>query len=361
MATDSDEPSSFEDLPMRVGAGQFMDPAPERLRYIKQLGADDILLNMYQVDEPDYEHMPDDERVPLTGDGEWSAENLRELRERVESEGVRLNAIENVPVSFYEDIMLDGPKRDEQMEKMKRTIRNMGEAGIPIFGYHWAPAGVWRTGWTTTRGGAEVSVFDADEADIDELTHGREYTEEELWDNYEYFLDEILPVAEEAGVKLCLHPSDPPMEELGGIPQLFRNFENFKRAMNYRDTDHHGLELCLGCWSQMGEPLDEVIRYFGGRDEIFYVHFRDVSGTVPNFSEDFIDEGNYDEYELLRLLDEVGFSGMMIPDHTPHLEGDTDWEHRGRAYTVGYLRGMLKAMRAEQAADEAGVEAVAQD
>lgn len=330
----------FDELPMRVGVGQFMDPSEKRLRYSKQLGVDDILLNMYQYD-PDYEHMPDDERMPLEGDGEWSVENLTALRERVEAAGIRLNAIENVPISFYEDVMLNGPKRDEQLEKLKRTIRNMGEAGIPIFGYHWAPAGVWRTGSGTVRGGAAVSAFDVDELD-EEHTHDREYTEEELWENYEYFLEEIIPVAEAAGIKLCLHPNDPPMERLGGVPQLFRNFENFKRAMDLVPSDNHGLELCLGCWSQMGEDLEEVIRYFAERDEIFYVHFRDVEGTVPKFKETFVDEGNYDEYGLLALLDEVGFDGMMIPDHTPHLEDDTDWEHRGRAFTVGYLRGMLR-------------------
>lgn len=348
MATGGSEPSpTLEQLPMRVGAGQFMDPTPERLRYVKQLGGSDVLLNMYQVDDPEYEHMPDDERVPLSGEGPWSVESLRELRERVEAEGLRLTAIENVPVSFYEDVMLDGPDRDAQLATLKETIRNMGEAGIPIFGYHWAPAGVWRTGWETTRGGAAVSTFDADAIDTEELTHDREYSEAELWDNYEYFLDELLPVAEEAGVTLALHPSDPPMERLGGIPQLFRNFENFKRAMDYRDSDHHGLDLCLGCWSEMGAPLEDVIRHFGERDELVYVHFRDVSGVVPRFTEDFLDEGNYDEYALLKLLDEVGFSGLMIPDHTPHLEGDTDWEHRGRAFTIGYIRGMLRAMRAE--------------
>ncbi|MFC7142684.1 mannonate dehydratase [Halosimplex aquaticum] len=349
MATEGSEPlPSRAELPMRVGAGQFMDPTSERLRYVKQLGGSDVLLNMYQVDDPDYEHMPDDERVPLSGEDAWSVDALRDLRERVEAEGLRLNAIENVPVSYYEDVMLGGPERDGQLGRLKETIRNMGEAGIPIFGYHWAPAGVWRTGWETARGGAEVSVFDADAADADELTHGREYSEAELWENYEYFLDEILPVAEQAGVTLALHPSDPPMERLGGVPQLFRNFENFKRAMTYRESDYHGLDLCLGCWSEMGEPLDEVVRYFGERDEIVYVHFRDVSGTVPRFSEDFLDEGNYDEYALLQLLDEVDFSGLMIPDHTPHLEDDTDWEHRGRAFTVGYIRGMLRAMRSDQ-------------
>jgi mannonate dehydratase len=335
-----------DDTRMRVGLGQFMEPTEERLRYIKQLGVDDILLNMYQYD-PDYEHMPDDERMPLSGNGEWSVENLTALRERVENAGLRLNAIENVPVSFYEKVMLGEPGRDEQIERLKNTIRNIGEAGIPMFGYHWAPAGVWRTGEESVRGGASVSAFDARAVD-ESLTHGQEYTEAEMWENYEYFLREVLPVAEEAGVRMCLHPSDPPMETVGGVSQIARSFENFKRAMDLVPSDNHGLEFCLGCWSEMGEDLTEVIRYFGERDELFYVHFRDVEGTVPEFKETFVDEGNYDEYEILKLLDEVGFDGMMIPDHTPHLAGDTDWEHRGRAFTVGYLRGMLKAMRAER-------------
>lgn len=348
MATTRSEDISVErteDLPMRVGLGQFMEPTEKRLQYIKQLGADDILLNMYQYDS-NYEHMPDDEQMPLEGDGEWSAANLTALRERIEDAGLRLNAIENLPTSFYDKVMLGEPERDEQLTKLKNTIRNMGEAGIPIFGYHWAPAGVWRTGSESVRG-ATVSAFDAEQADTS-YTHGREYTETEMWENYEYFLREVLPVAEEAGVKMCLHPSDPPMETLGGVPQIARSFENFKRAMDIVPSENHGLEFCLGCWSEMGEDLAEVIRYFGKRDKLFYVHFRDVDGTVPVFNETFVDEGNYDEYEVMKLLDEVGFNGIMIPDHTPQLEGDTDWEHRGRAYTVGYLRGMLNAMRTEQ-------------
>ena len=332
---------------MRTGLGQFMEPTEERLRFIKQLGVDDVVLNMYQYDRPDYEHMPDGEQMPLEGDGEWSAENLRALREQVEEAGLRLAAIENIPTSFYDKVMLGEPGRDEQLAKLKNTVRNMGAAGIPIFGYHWAPAGVWRTGTETVRGGATVSAFDEERADSG-YTHGREYSDAEMWENYESFLHEIIPVAEEAGVKMCLHPSDPPMETLGGVAQIARNFENFKRAMNIVPSENHGLEFCLGCWSEMGEELSEVIRYFGERDQLFYVHFRDVAGTVPSFNETFVDEGNYEEYGVLKLLDEVGFDGVLIPDHTPHLEGDTDWEHRGRAYTVGYLKGMLKAMHEEQ-------------
>jgi len=340
---ESAENVPFEEFPMRVGLGQFMEPTEKRLRYIKQLGVDDVLLNMYQYD-PDYPHMPDNEVNPLEGEHEWSYENLRSLRERVEAADLRLNAIENVPISFYDDIMLGREGRDEQMEHLKNTIRNIGKADIPIFGYHWSPTGVWRTGETAVRGGARATNFAVAEAD-EELVYDREYSEAELWDNYESFLSEILPVAEAAGVRLCLHPNDPPVtERLGGVPMLFRDFESFERAMNIVPSDNHGLEFCLGCWSEMGADLTEVIRYFGERDEIFYVHFRDVEGVVPKFHETWIDEGNYDALEILCLLDEVGFSGMMIPDHMPRLDGDSDWNHRGRAYTVGYMKALLRCV-----------------
>lgn len=330
---------NWDDLPMRLGLGQFMEPTVERLRFIKQLGVNDVLVNMYQY-QPDYPHLPNSDTMPLEGEQEWSYEKLVALRERIENAGLRLNAIENVPISFYDKVMLGKDGREQQIEHMKTTIENMGRAGIPIFGYHWSPTGVGRTRDEVIRGGAEATAFDASEAD-ETLEYDREYTEEELWENYEYFLRELLPVAEEYGVKMCLHPNDPPVEKRGGVPQLFRNFENFKRAMDIIPSDNHGLEFCLGCWSSMGANLDEVIRYFGSRDEIFYVHFRDVVGTVPSFHETWIDEGNYDAYEVMELLDEVRFSGMIIPDHTPHLEGDSDWEHRGRAYTIGYMRCLL--------------------
>lgn len=340
-----DEIASTADLPMRVGVGQFMDPTPEKLRYAKQLGADDVLLNMYRLD-PEYPHMPDDERNPLEEEDEWSVESLVALREQIEAAGLRLNAIENVPISFYDEIMLGGDRMDEQLKHMKNTVHNIGEAGIPIFGYHWSPTGVWRTNTVRVRGDAEATGFDVDEVD-DALVYDREYSEAELWENYERFLKELLPVAEEARVKLCLHPNDPPVKEkLGGVPMLFRDLDSFERAMNLVPSENHGLEFCLGCWSQMGEDIEEVIRHFGG-EKLFYVHFRDVEGTVPRFHETFVDEGNYDAYGVVKLLDEVGFSGLMIPDHTPHLEGDTDWDHRGRAHAVGYLRGLLDAVHRE--------------
>lgn len=328
----------LDKLPLRVGLGQFMSPTQERLRFIKQLGVNDILLNMYETP------LLADSKIPLTGDQFWEYEELLHLRTRVNEAGLRLNAIENLPISFYDDVMLGREGREHQIENIKKTIRNMGRANIPVLGYHWSPNGVWRT--TTDRkirGGAITTAFSTDELGEPPLSFDQEYSEDELWENYEFFLEEVLPVAEEAGVTLALHPNDPPIERIAGIPFLFRNFENFKRAMETVPSDNHGLEFCLGTWSEMHEDLETVIEYFGERDEIVYVHFRDVEGKVPSFTETFVDEGNYNEYSILTSLRDVGFDGMMIPDHVPKLEGDKNWKHRGRAYTVGYLKGMLKS------------------
>ena len=114
-------------------------------------------------------------------------------------------------------------------------------------------------------------------------------------------------------------------------------------------SDAHGLKLCLGCFSEMRDTdVLNVIKRFGERDEIVFVHFRDVAGTMPRFHETFVDQGNFDEYDAVRTLREVGFSGTLLPDHVPSVEGDTDWGHRGRGWTVGYIEGLLHALNRER-------------
>lgn len=218
----------MESLPMRIGVGQFSEPREDILRFAKQLGVEDVLLNTPR----------------LPGETHWEFQDLLLLRTTVESYGLRLAAIENVPIKFYDKIMLGLPGRDEQIEHMATTIRNMGRAGIPILGYHWMPNGVWRTSHNTpARGGATVTSFDMELAKNAPLTHGREYSAEEMWENYKYYLQAILPVCEEAGVKLALHPDDPPVESLGGIARIFNSFEGFKRAMEECDSPMHGLDF----------------------------------------------------------------------------------------------------------------------
>ena len=329
---------------MRIGLGQFREMSDEMLSFIKQLGVDDFLMN-----------------TPiLPGDHQWETEDLASLKERADQAELRLMSLENVPTSFYDKVMLGLPGRDEQIEHMQATIRNIGRAGIPILGYHWMPSSVWRTGEPATlRGGARGTRFDlAAHADAP-LSHDREYSAEEMWENYEYYLSRILPVAEEAGVTLALHPDDPPVKSLAGVARIFSSFSGFARAMERFDSRHHGLDFCMGCWSEMGDAaraprgegesdadtassgVIEAIRYFGKRKKIVYVHFRDVEGCVPEFNECFVDQGNQNKLEVMRAFKEVGFSGFFITDHVPRMAGDTQWGHRGRAYAVGYIRALI--------------------
>jgi mannonate dehydratase len=325
---------------MRVAIGQFSVLSEERLIFAKQLGVGGIQLNTPVMPGKRWEHTDIHRTTPS-----WDFLDLLELRTTCENYGLRLEAIENVPPSFYDKAMLGLPGRDEQIAAYQTTIRNMGAAGIPILGYHWMPNHVWRTSFTTPgRGGARASSFDLDLVKNAPLTHGRVYSADELWASYEYFITSVLPVAEEAGVKLALHPDDPPVDSLGGIPRLFKNFEGFERAMAIGDSPNHGLDLCLGCWSEMGCKVIEVIEHFGGQGKIFYVHFRDVQGTVPKFRECFLGEGNMDVVEVMRALKRVGFDGFMIDDHVPHVIDDTEWGHRGRAHATGYLQAMVEAV-----------------
>jgi mannonate dehydratase len=156
----------------------------------------------------------------------------------------------------------------------------------------------------------------------------------------------VLPVAEQAGVTLALHPDDPPVPMLGGIARLFHNFDGFKRAMDDFDSSNHGLDFCMGCWSEMGPGVLDAIRYFGERGKLAYVHFRDVQGHVPVFQECFLGEGNVDVVAAMRMLKGVGFGGFIIDDHVPQLVDDTSWGHRGRAHATGYIQALVAAVNA---------------
>jgi mannonate dehydratase len=226
---------------------------------------------------------------------------------------------------------------------MQATISNMGRAGIPIFGYHFIVTGVWRTSTTApARGGAPTTAFDMDLVKDAPLSFDREYSEDEIWANYAYYMNAILPVAEEAGIKLALHPDDPPVPSLGGVARIMRSFDAFKRAMEIGDSPNHGLDFCVGSWSEMSP--DECLtglRYFAEREKIFYVHFRDVLGTVPKFREAFIGEGNLNMFQVMKTLKEHNFKGFLIDDHVPRMVGDNGWLGLSRAFANGQMVTML--------------------
>jgi mannonate dehydratase len=345
-------------LPLRVGL-RTRTLSEDRLAFCKQIGVDDVFLDHRTPRGDVFTDTGADFDVEATIDVDEgvvpSVEELRAAKERAAEAGLRLLGIQSLSYNVYGKIMLGKEGKDEQLATITELVENLGDADLPILGYQWNPRGLvpMRTGEAEIRGGARGRAFDVDEIDdpyepVAELE--REYTEAELWDNYEAFLEEVLPVAEEAGVRLALHPADPPtVEQLGGMPRLFRSFETFRRAMELVPSPNHGLKLCLGCFSEMPDTdVEEVIRHFGDRDEIVFVHFRDVQGTWPAFNETFIDDeaSNYDPLSVMRTLHDVGFSGVVVPDHVPSVIGDTDWGHRSRAHAVGHLKGLVRCAHA---------------
>ena len=315
---------------MRPGFGQFNVATPEYLRFAAQFGATDVLLN-----------------TPiLPGAQRWELVDLVKLRLSVEQHGLKLSALENVPPYFYDQVMLGGPRRDEQIENMIYTVRNIARAGIPIFGYNWMPSHVWRTPSRAIRVEALATAYDDQLGQQYPLTHGREYSEEEMWSNLEYWIKAITPVAEEEGIRLGIHPCDPPVDVLGGIPQLLRSFDSYKRLVQIYPSDANAIEFCQGTFSEMNDGVDiyEKIRYFGSRRKILYVHFRNVSGPVPKFHEEFVNTGYVDMYRAMKTYHEVGFDSFFIDDHVPHTHQDTAWGHRGRAFANGYIQGLIEAV-----------------
>ena len=315
---------------IRIAVGQLRELTNKDLQFAAQVGVKGVQLN----------------NPNLPGDTRWEYMDLLQLRTRAEDAGMRLEALENTPISFYDHAMLGLPDRDKQIENYQETIRNVGRAGIPILGFHWMPNQVWRTSQTTPgRGGSKVTSFDMELAKTSPVTHGREYSAEELWATYCYFIDAVVPVAEEAGVSLALHPDDPPVESLGGVARIMNSFENFKRAMEYRDSPKLGLDFCMGCWSEMmGGGCLEAMEYFGPKGKIFYVHFRDVQGTVPKFQECFLGEGNVNLTRAILTLKKARFTGFLIDDHVPAMVDDSQYGHRARALAIGHMSGLLAAI-----------------
>ena len=350
---------------MRIAVGQFSELTDEMLRFAVQIGVSGVQMNTPR----------------LPGTTRWEEADLRELVRRCEAFGLALEAIENVPITFYDRAMLGLPGGDEQIANYQETIRAVGAAGIPVLGYHFMPNGVWRTSRTTPgRGGVAVTSFDMALVEAAERDGNRDkvarrdgwingmtgpgdtfgpFPAEAMWANYEAFMRAVLPVAREAGVVMALHPDDPPVSPqlplLGGVARLFSEVDGFKRAERIAEGSGAGdawaLDLCLGCCSEMPGGRTNVtamIEYFGPRGRIAYVHFRDVQGTMPAFQECFLGEGNWDPAEIMLLLKRNGFTGFLLDDHVPHMDGDTPWNHRGRAQAIGYMQGLLAMI--EQAA-----------
>ncbi len=286
--------------------------------------------------------MPDSRMEETAG----SLELLKALCERYEERGFKVKVIEPAPPN--QKIKQGLPGRDEEIERMITLIKNMGKLGIEVLCYNFVAHFNWvRTTFDyPERGGARVSEFDYSKLE-DGLTEAGVITKEALWENFAYMQRAIVPAAEEAGVKLALHPDDPPVDQIRGVSRIFTSADALERAMEIAPSPAAGITMCQGCFAAMGEDVVKCIERFG--DRIHFVHFRDVAGNKYKFHETYHDNGPTDMAEVIRAYHRIGYHGYGRVDHVPAMAGEVGerpgYANVGRLYAIGYLRGLLEMDR----------------
>jgi mannonate dehydratase len=308
-------------------------PTAEDLLFIKQLGAEYVSVGS-----------PPELR---------SAEGFIQIKKRYQSAGITVWNIGNSSVHNMPEVTLNLPGRDAKIEEYKNYLRNLSKAGISYTTYAHMGNGIWSSGRASTRG-ASAREFDmaspnkygawGDAKFYEPLSHGREFSLEEIWDNYTYFIKQVVPVAENEGIRIGIHPDDPPEPVLAGVPRcIFGNFEGYKRAFEIANSPNIGMCLCCGTWLEggplMGKDVVETLRYFGRQGKVWKIHFRNVSAPLPHFVETFMDNGYMDMDKITKALVEVNFDGIMILDHSPDLLGG---RYAQTAYGVAYMKASLK-------------------
>ncbi len=273
----------------------------------------------------------------------WDFDSLREITEQFSLRGLRVYALEGDQFDMSR-IKLGTRGRDEDIEHYHRMLRNMGRLEIPLLCCNFM-AGV---GWYRTRvdlperGGALTSEFNlADMPPEPEL----KLTHEQLWENFRYFLRAVVPVAEESGVKIGIHPDDPPVSQLCGFPRILTSSAAFRRALAIADSPNCGVTFCQANFRAMGEDVAALAAEFCRKKQLFFFHFRDIDGTAEHFRETFHDNGPTDMPELLRVLKANGFDGILRPDHTPTMATEENtqpgYAMLGNLFAAGYIRGIL--------------------
>jgi mannonate dehydratase len=353
---------------MKLGIGLYRHMLTrENFQFARQAGATHVVAHLVDYHKGGGHRTRDDQPTGtdfgwgLAGDPAqlWTLEELQALRRAVEAEGLVLEAVENFDPAHWHDILLDGPLRARHLENVKTILRRLGQVGIPVMGYNFSIAGVaGRTRGNYARGAAPSvgmegpydppipngmvwnMVFDpeAPAGTLAPITH------DELWRRVDGFLREVLPVAEEAGVKLAAHPDDPPMPTIRGQPRLVYQPAMYQRLLDLNPSKSNSLEFCIGSLAEMTEgDLYAAVDQYSRTGRLGYVHFRNVMGKVPDYKETFIDDGDVDMLRILAILKRNHFDGVLIPDHTPQMSCAAPW-HAGMAFAMGYMRAAMQSL-----------------
>ena len=275
----------------------------------------------------------------------WDIAVLREAKRRFNEAGFELWALEGDQFDMTR-IKLGLPGRDDDIELYQKMLANMGETGILFLCYNFMAGIGWYRNQTNLeeRGGAITCGFDMNEVEPAE----EKISSEQVFENYRYFIERVLPAAEAAGVRMGLHPDDPPIPSLGGYGRFLYNADGYRRAMALSDSPSHGITFCQANFFAMGEDVPALVREW--KDRIGFVHFRDVRGDQTHFVETFHDDGPHDMAALIRVYQEIGFDGVVRTDHAPSMEGEgaaTGYQMLGHLFALGYLKGLLDAAKSE--------------
>ncbi|MBR4865678.1 MAG: mannonate dehydratase [Clostridia bacterium] len=310
------------------------------INFLKQLGVEWVMLGHGQVPE-------------------HTAECYQELSYELGKRGLKIYRLENYNLHNMSSVTLGLPDRDEYIARYLQYIKDLGSAGIHYSTYAHMGNGIWRGDIRReVRGGATAGGLDLNAPNKSivfgdfnwPLSHGREYSEEELWENYEYFIRQVVPVAESSKVYIGIHPDDPPVYTMAGVPRcVFGNFEGYKKALTIANSKNIGCCLCVGCWLEGGELMgcspEEFIRWLAERGLLFKLHVRNVTAPLSaegGFNETFPDAGYYNLINVLKALDEVGFDGCIMNDHLIDMVGG---HYTCEAYFTAYLKGAVDAVQ----------------
>ncbi len=313
------------------------DVNPETLRWLKQLGCKHVIFQ-------------GTDRVDADRKGFWTEKDVREVKRNCDGAGMILESM-MIPIDFYKKARFGQKGRDQEIDNVCKTIRAAGANGIPMMEWRFWPDFYWdeRVGYYSIegRGGARLKAFDYSRVKNQQpFPEIGEVDEKDMWARFLYFAKPMVAAAEKANVRLTMHPNDPPVRVMRGVARIFSHPDGLRRFLKEIPSKHSGITFCQGTVAEMGVDVLEEIRHFGRLGKIFLVHFRFVRGKVPQYTEVFIDEGDLDPLASMKTYREVGYDGPFVSDHTPKVEGDTPWGHRGRTFSHGYMRALVRAVNA---------------